>query len=225
MNKVILMGRLTRDPELRTTGSGISVATFTLAVDRQFTNASGQREADFISCVIWRKAAENFCNFTSKGSLVGIQGRIQTRNYDNKDGQRVYVTEVLVDNFSLLESRRERESRQQNGGFGGYGQGQSQNSGFNSGFGGGSGYAQALCAQLIPGFLSLAALVLLGRQAMALSAARLRLPAGRGKRHFHHAGSGRFLFGKRQHCHRAERKFHFLQQRQCFGFRQHRYHQ
>lgn len=141
INNVVLVGRLTRDPELRTTGSGISVATFTLAVDRQFTNASGQREADFISCVIWRKAAENFCNFTSKGSLVGIQGRIQTRNYDNKDGQRVYVTEVLVDNFSLLESRRERESRQQNGGFGGYGQGQSQNSGFNSGFGGGSGYA------------------------------------------------------------------------------------
>ncbi|MDD6421206.1 single-stranded DNA-binding protein [Lactobacillus delbrueckii] len=141
INNVVLVGRLTRDPELRTTGSGISVATFTLAVDRQFTNASGQREADFISCVIWRKAAENFCNFTSKGSLVGIQGRIQTRNYDNKDGQRVYVTEVLVDNFSLLESRRERESRQQNGGFGGYGQGQSQNTGFNSGFGGGSGYA------------------------------------------------------------------------------------
>ena len=105
INNVVLVGRLTRDPELRTTGSGISVATFTLAVDRQFTNASGQREADFISCVIWRKAAENFCNFTSKGSLVGIQGRIQTRNYDNKDGQRVYVTEVLVDNFSLLESR------------------------------------------------------------------------------------------------------------------------
>ena len=141
INRVVLVGRLTRDPELRTTGSGISVATFTLAVDRQFTNASGQREADFVSCVIWRKAAENFCNFTSKGSLVGIQGRIQTRNYDNKDGQRVYVTEVLVDNFSLLESRRERESRQQNGGFGGYGQGQSQNTGFNSGFGGGSGYA------------------------------------------------------------------------------------
>lgn len=139
INNVVLVGRLTRDPELRTTGSGISVATFTLAVDRQFTNASGQREADFISCVIWRKAAENFCNFTSKGSLVGIQGRIQTRNYDNKDGQRVYVTEVLVDNFSLLESRRERESRQQNSGFGG--QGRSQNTGFNTGFGGGSGYA------------------------------------------------------------------------------------
>ena len=131
INNVVLVGRLTRDPELRTTGSGISVATFTLAVDRQFTNASGQREADFISCVIWRKAAENFCNFTSKGSLVGIQGRIQTRNYDNKDGQRVYVTEVLVDNFSLLESRRERESRQQNGGFGG-GSGYANNNAFGN---------------------------------------------------------------------------------------------
>ena len=111
INNVVLVGRLTRDPELRTTGSGISVATFTLAVNRQFSNANGQREADFISCVIWRKSAENFCNFTSKGSLVGIQGRIQTRNYDNKDGQRVYVTEVVVDNFSLLESRHERDQR------------------------------------------------------------------------------------------------------------------
>lgn len=110
INRVVLVGRLTRDPELRTTGSGISVATFTLAVDRQFTNSQGERGADFISCVIWRKAAENFCNFTSKGSLVGIDGRIQTRSYDNKDGQRVYVTEVVVDNFSLLESRKDREA-------------------------------------------------------------------------------------------------------------------
>ncbi|MCT6902069.1 MAG: single-stranded DNA-binding protein [Lactobacillus sp.] len=117
INRVVLVGRLTRDPELRTTGSGISVATFTLAVDRQYTNAQGERGADFISCVIWRKAAENFCNFTSKGSLVGIDGRIQTRNYDNKDGQRVYVTEVIVDNFSLLESRKDREARGQNGGY------------------------------------------------------------------------------------------------------------
>lgn len=117
INRVVLVGRLTRDPELRTTGSGISVATFTLAVDRQFSNAQGERGADFISCVIWRKAAENFANFTSKGSLVGIDGRIQTRSYDNKDGQRVYVTEVIVDNFSLLESRRDREARIQNGGY------------------------------------------------------------------------------------------------------------
>ncbi|MCT2876195.1 single-stranded DNA-binding protein [Lactobacillus delbrueckii] len=120
INNVVLIGRLTRDPELRTTGSGISIATFTLAVDRQFSNANGQRDADFISCVIWRKAAENFCNFTSKGSLVGIQGRIQTRNYDNKDGQRVYVTEVLVDNFSLLESRHERDQQPSAGGLDSY---------------------------------------------------------------------------------------------------------
>lgn len=117
INNVVLVGRLTRDPELRTTGSGISVATFTLAVDRQYSNANGERGADFINCVIWRKSAENFCNFTNKGSLVGIQGRIQTRTYDNKNGQRVYVTEVVVDNFSLLESRREREARSQNGGY------------------------------------------------------------------------------------------------------------
>ena len=117
INRVVLVGRLTRDPELRTTGSGISVATFTLAVDRQFTNSQGERGADFISCVIWRKSAEKFCNFTPKGSLVGIDGRIQTRSYDNKDGQRVYVTEVVVDNFALLESRKDREARGQNGGY------------------------------------------------------------------------------------------------------------
>ena len=117
INRVVLVGRLTRDPELRTTGSGISVATFTLAVDRQFTNSQGERGADFISYVIQRKSAENFCNFTSKGSLVGIDGRIQTRSYDNKDGQRVYVTEVVVDNFALLESRKDREARGQNGGY------------------------------------------------------------------------------------------------------------
>ena len=99
INNVVLVGRLTRDPDLRTTESGISVATFTLAVDRQFSNSQGEREADFINCVVWRKAAENLANFTSKGSLIGVQGRIQTRSYDNKEGQRVYVTEVVVDSF------------------------------------------------------------------------------------------------------------------------------
>lgn len=108
INRVVLTGRLTRNPDLRTTGSGISVATFTLAVDRQYTDAQGKRGAEFISCVIWRKAAENFCKFTSKGSLVGVDGRIQTRNYNNADGQRVYVTEVVVDNFALLESKKDR---------------------------------------------------------------------------------------------------------------------
>ena len=110
INRVVLTGRLTRDPELKSTSSGISVAVFTLAVNRQYTDASGNRGTDFISCVIWRKAAENFCSFTSKGSLVGIDGRIQTRSYDNKDGQRVYVTEVVVDSFALLESKKDREN-------------------------------------------------------------------------------------------------------------------
>lgn len=110
INRAVLTGRLTKDPELRTTQSGLSVAAFNLAVDRQYTNANGKRGVDFISCVIWRKAAENFCKFTSKGSLVGIDGRIQTRNYDDKDGKKVYVTEVVVDSFSLLESKKYRQN-------------------------------------------------------------------------------------------------------------------
>ena len=105
INQVALTGRLTRDVELRYTQSGTAVATFTLAVDRQFTNAKGERESDFISCVIWRKSAENFSNFTHKGSLVGIEGRLQSRTYDDKDGKRVYVTECVVDNFALLEPK------------------------------------------------------------------------------------------------------------------------
>ncbi|MCH4169760.1 MAG: single-stranded DNA-binding protein [Lactobacillus sp.] len=121
INRVVLVGRLTRDVELRYTNNGAAVASFTVAVNRQFTNAQGEREADFINCVIWRKAAENFANFTKKGSLVGIDGRLQTRSYENQQGQRVYVTEVVVDNFSLLESRtttqqREGEGSQNNGG-------------------------------------------------------------------------------------------------------------
>lgn len=105
INRVTLTGRLTKDPDLKYTSSGAAVGTFGLAVNRQFTNANGDREADFINCVIWRKSAENFANFTHKGSLVGIDGRLQTRNYENQQGQRVYVTEVVVDNFSLLESK------------------------------------------------------------------------------------------------------------------------
>ncbi|KRN36130.1 single-stranded DNA-binding protein [Lactiplantibacillus plantarum] len=112
INRSVLVGRLTRDPELRYTNSGAAVATFTIAVNRQFTNQNGEREADFISCVIWRKAAENFTNFTHKGSLIGIDGHIQTRNYENQQGTRIYVTEVVVDNLSLLESRAESEHHQ-----------------------------------------------------------------------------------------------------------------
>lgn len=105
INQVALTGRLTRDVELRYTQSGTAVATFTLAVDRQFTNAKGERESDFISCVIWRKSAENFSKFVHKGSLVGIEGRLQSRTYDDKDGKRVFVTETVVDNFALLEPK------------------------------------------------------------------------------------------------------------------------
>ncbi|GLB46238.1 single-stranded DNA-binding protein [Philodulcilactobacillus myokoensis] len=111
INRTILTGRLTRDVDLRYTPSGTAVGNFTLACDRQFTNRDGQRDADFINCVIWRKSAENFANFTHKGALVGIDGRIQTRNYENKQGQRVYVTEVVVENFALLESRNSQNSQ------------------------------------------------------------------------------------------------------------------
>jgi len=114
INRTVLVGRLTRDPELKYTANGAAVASFTLAVNRQFTNSQGEREADFINCVIWRKAAENFANFTHKGSLVGIDGRIQTRNYENQQGQRVYVTEVVADNFSLLESRKDNSNNNTN---------------------------------------------------------------------------------------------------------------
>ena len=114
LNRAILTGRLTRDPELRYTTSGTAVVQATIAVDRQFKNQQGEREADFINLVIWRKAAENFANFTHKGSLVGIDGRIQTRTYENKQGQRVYVTEINVDNFSLLEPRQGNNQQSNN---------------------------------------------------------------------------------------------------------------
>lgn len=113
INRAVLTGRLTKDAELRTTQNGLSVATFTLAVNRQYSKAKG--DADFINCVIWRKAAENFCNFTSKGSLVGIDGRIQTRSYENQNGQKVYVTEIVVDSFSLLESKKDRLANNNSG--------------------------------------------------------------------------------------------------------------
>lgn len=105
MNKVFLIGRLTRDPELRYTGSNIPVATFSLAVNRNFSNASGEREADFINIVVWRKQAENVKNYLSQGSQVAIEGRIQTRNYDGTDGQKRYVTEVVADNVEFLGSK------------------------------------------------------------------------------------------------------------------------
>ena len=121
INNVVLVGRLTRDPDLRYTANGAAVATFSLAVNRNFTNQSGEREADFINCVIWRKPAETLANYARKGALIGVTGRIQTRNYENQQGQRVYVTEVVAENFQLLESRTASEQRRGNDGgdFGG----------------------------------------------------------------------------------------------------------
>lgn len=116
INNVTLVGRLTKDVELRYTGSGIPVGSFTLAVERPFKNAQGEQETDFIRAVIWRKNAENMVNFTTKGSRVGITGRIQTRNYQNNEGQTVYITEVAAESFQLLETRAETNAqRQQNG--------------------------------------------------------------------------------------------------------------
>ncbi len=105
MNKVFLIGRLTRDPELRYTGSNTAVASFSLAVNRNFTNANGEREADFINIVVWRKQAENVKNYLTQGSQVAIDGRIQTRSYDDQNGQRRYVTEVVADNVEFLGSK------------------------------------------------------------------------------------------------------------------------
>lgn len=114
INNVVLVGRMTRDAELRYTNSNIAVATLTLAVNRPFKNEAGEREADFINVVIWRQQAENLANWAKKGSLIGISGSILTRNYENQQGQRVYVTEVVASNFQLLESRNSQQSNQGN---------------------------------------------------------------------------------------------------------------
>lgn len=110
INIVALTGRLTKDIELRYTANGSAVSSFTLAVNRQFTNRNGDREADFINCVIWRKAAENLAKYTHKGSLIGLDGRVQTRTYENSEGKRMYITEIVVSNFSLLEPKPKGQS-------------------------------------------------------------------------------------------------------------------
>ena len=118
INNVTLVGRMTRDAELRYTPQNQAVATFTLAVNRNFKNTNGDREADFINCVIWRQQAENLANWAKKGALIGITGRIQTRSYENQQGQRVYVTEVVAEQFQLLESQKERSNQGQSQGYG-----------------------------------------------------------------------------------------------------------
>ena len=105
INRVVLVGRLTRDPDMRVSQSNVAVTNFNLAVNRPFTDANGERGADFINCVTFRKQAENVNQYVKKGSLVGIDGRVQTRNYENKGGVRVYVTEVVCDSVQFLEPK------------------------------------------------------------------------------------------------------------------------
>lgn len=105
MNKALLIGRLTRDPELRSTSTGRNVCQFSIAVNRNFTNANGEREADFINCVVWDKQAENLVKYQKRGNQIAVDGRIQTRNYEDKDGKRVYVTEILANSISFLDSK------------------------------------------------------------------------------------------------------------------------
>lgn len=105
INNTVLVGRLTKDPDLRYTGSGKAVASCTIAVNRDFKNADGEQEADFINCVFWGKTAETLANYVKKGHQIGIVGRIQTRNYENQQGQKVFVTEVVVERLNFLEKR------------------------------------------------------------------------------------------------------------------------
>ena len=137
INRAILTGRLTKDVDLRYTKSGTAVGTFNLAVKRRFKSVNDETESDFVECVIWRKQAENLANFTHKGSLIGVEGRIQTRNYENKQGNRVYVTEVIVDNFSLLEPKSSQDGSHTNMGGnanngGGYQSNNTNNNNFNN---------------------------------------------------------------------------------------------
>src|SRR5690606_30067219 len=112
INRVVLVGRLTKDPDLRYTPNGVAVCSFTLAVNRPFTNQQGERDADFINCVAWRKQAENVANYLKKGSLAGIDGRIQTRSYEGQDGKKVYVTEILAESIQFLDSKGKGQAEQ-----------------------------------------------------------------------------------------------------------------
>lgn len=132
INNVVVVGRLTRAVDLRYTSNGTAYASFTLATDRDFKNQNGERETDFINCVMWRKPAENLANYTKKGSLIGVEGRIQTRNYDNQQGQRVYVTEVLAERFHFLEiAKKDDNGVLSNGGTNTLGFNKNQNSSGN----------------------------------------------------------------------------------------------
>lgn len=125
LNRVVLVGRLTKDPDLRYTPNGVAVANFTLAVNRPFSNQQGNREADFINCVVWRRPAENLANYMKKGSLVGVDGRVQTRSFEGQDGKMVYITEIVADSVQFLETKGSSQGSSQ--GSSGYQQNQNQN--------------------------------------------------------------------------------------------------
>lgn len=113
INRIVLTGRITRDLDLKSTQGGHSVVGFTLAVDRARKNDNGEREADFIRCTAWNKTAETMSQYCGKGSLIGVDGRLQTRSYDDRNGQRVYITEVVVDHMSFLDSHNGQQGHQQ----------------------------------------------------------------------------------------------------------------
>lgn len=121
LNRVVLVGRLTRDPDLRYTPNGVAVANFNIACNRPFRNQQGEQEADFINCVVWRKAAESLANYMKKGNMIGVDGRVQTRSYEGQDGKMVYVTEVMAESVQFLEPKGASQQQQQ-GGYSGYNQ-------------------------------------------------------------------------------------------------------
>ncbi|GGA59090.1 hypothetical protein GCM10007416_35280 [Kroppenstedtia guangzhouensis] len=108
LNRIVLIGRLTKDPELRYTPSGAAVVSFRLAVERNFKNSDGEREADFIDVIAWRQLAENVANYMKKGRMVAVDGRLQTRSYENKEGQKVKVAEVVAENVRFLDRGKEQ---------------------------------------------------------------------------------------------------------------------
>lgn len=135
LNRVILVGRLTRDPDLRYTPNGVAVANFNIAVNRPFTDANGERTADFINGVVWRRQAENLANYMKKGSLIGVDGRLQTRTYEGQDGKTVYVTEVVADSIQFLESKSSQSNQSnhtQSNNNQGYGNQGNSNPGFDN---------------------------------------------------------------------------------------------
>lgn len=112
LNKSILIGRLTKEPELKYTNTGVAVCTFTLAVDRPFKDSQGNKEADFLNIVTWRQLAETCANYLKKGRLCAVEGRIQIRNYENNEGRRIYITEIVADNVRFLESGNKAEAEE-----------------------------------------------------------------------------------------------------------------